>query len=166
MTMMGVGVSAGGGGTGVFVVVGGSGVSVGCSVGTGGGVGLGGVVGVSVAVAGTGVGGTIVGVKEGITATTVIVDVAVTELSGDGLRTAKSIAATTVSATTMSVPIAINRRCAGDEAVPPLDEDSGKDTGDYILKPPLSRSQTYAKHGSEIGNYSISVSKMSRMGRS
>ena len=143
MTMMGVGVLAGGGGTDVFVAVGGSGVSVGCSVGTGGGVGLCGAVGVSVAVGGMGVGGTIVGVKGGITATCVIiVDVAVTELSGDGLRTAKSIAATTVSATTMSVPIAINRRCAGDEVVPPLDEDSGKDTGDYILNSLLSRSHT------------------------
>lgn len=124
MTMMGVGVKAGvgGGGSGVFVAGGGGGsVLVGDWVGTGEGDGLGVAEGVFV---GSERG---VGVSEGAIAAAVGVEIGVPGVEVSGLRTAKRIAATTVSATTIKVPTAMSRRWTG-EAELPFDEGSGKDT--------------------------------------
>lgn len=121
---MGVGVKAGvgGGGSGVFVAVGrGDGVWVGAWVGAGEGDGLGVAEGVLVGSGGE------VGVSEGITAAVVAVEIGVPVAELSGLRTAKRIAATTVSATTINVPTAMSRRWIG-EAELPFDGDSGKDT--------------------------------------
>ena len=129
-TIIGVWVEAGGSGTGVSVGmsvgVGGSGVLVGSSVGREVGDGVGVVEGVAVSWGGSGV-----GVKEGNTATRVTVDTGVM-VALVGFRTAKRMAAITVRATTIRVPIAITRRCTGEEVVFPLDEDSGKDTSFYL----------------------------------
>ena len=127
-TIIGVGVKAGGG-TGVSVGMsvggGGSGVLVGSSGGREVGDGVGVVEGVAVSWGGSGL-----GVREGNTATRVSVDTGVT-VALVGFRTAKRMAAMTVRATTMRVPIAITRRCTGEEVVFPL-EGSEKDTGFYL----------------------------------
>jgi hypothetical protein len=129
-TIIGVGVKAGGGGTGVSVGmsvgVGGSGVLVGSAVGREVGDGVGIVEGVAVSWGGSGL-----AVGEGTTATRVAVDTGVMVVFV-GFRTAKRMAAMTVRATTMRVPIAITRRCTGEEVVFPLDEDSGIDTSFYL----------------------------------
>jgi hypothetical protein len=94
---------------------------VGAWVGTGESVGLDVAEGVFV---GSGSG---VGVSEGAIAAVVEVEIGVPETELSGLRTAKRIAATTVSATTINVPTAMSRRWTG-EAELPFDEGSGKDT--------------------------------------
>lgn len=79
-------------------------------------------------------GGGGVGVSEGTTNAAVGVTTGVSVTGLSGLRTAKRIAATTVSATTTNVPRAISRRCTGEEAELPLLVDGpGKDTVYHLV---------------------------------